>query len=291
MTNSSPKISIVTPSYNSDLYIEDCIQSVLDQNYPNFEHVIIDGGSTDKTISILQKYSHLKWISEPDKGQSDALNKGFQMATGDIVGWLNADDFYQPNIFTCISRTFAEHLNVDIIYGNWNFVNGKRRLIKRFQTVPFNQKAIIYYGPFIGSTALFFLYLIVEEKILLDVRFKYAMDWEWYARLGKLNKRFLFVNQTFANFRLHGKNQSHKFKQMTDMDRHFTRSRQLAEAYAIKRCYGHCWGNGRVNIFEEASYRFLWWYYKTIISIKKAYYILISEPVSLIKYINQRNKY
>ena len=94
-----PKISIVTPSYNSAKFIEDCIQSVLKQNYPNFEHIVIDGGSTDGTVEILKQYPHLKWISEPDEGQSDALNKGFKMAEGDILGWLNADDVYLKNVF------------------------------------------------------------------------------------------------------------------------------------------------------------------------------------------------
>ncbi len=88
-----PKISILTPSFNQGEYIEENIQSVLNQNYPNFEHIIIDGGSTDNTVEILKKYSHLKWVSETDKGQSDAYNKGLAMATGDLVLCLNSDDY------------------------------------------------------------------------------------------------------------------------------------------------------------------------------------------------------
>ncbi len=103
MEQSYPKISIVTPSYNSAEFIEDCIQSVLKQNYPNFEHIIIDGGSTDGTVEILKKYPHLKWISEPDEGQSDALNKGFKKAEGDIIGWLNSDDVYLPGTFNKVA--------------------------------------------------------------------------------------------------------------------------------------------------------------------------------------------
>ncbi len=86
-----PKISVLIPSFNQGKYIEENIQSVLNQNYPNFEHIIIGGGSSDNTVGILKKYPHLIWVSEPDEGQSDALNKGVDMATGDIIGWINSD--------------------------------------------------------------------------------------------------------------------------------------------------------------------------------------------------------
>ena len=94
-----PIISIVTPSYNQGKFIEDTIQSVFKQNYPNFEHIIIDNCSTDGTVEILKKYSHLKWISEPDRGQTDAMNKALEMSDGDLIVYLNADDEFYPNIF------------------------------------------------------------------------------------------------------------------------------------------------------------------------------------------------
>jgi len=113
-----PKISVITPSYNSGKYIEDAINSVLAQNYPNFEHVIADGGSTDNTIEILKKYPHLKWISEPDKGQSDAMNKGFKMSSGEIIVYLNADDFFEHSAFSNIVHAFEKNPDVDMIIGN-----------------------------------------------------------------------------------------------------------------------------------------------------------------------------
>ena len=94
MPDSQPLVSVVTPSFNQAAFIEETIQSVLKQDYPHIEHIVVDGGSTDGTVDILQRYPHLRWISEPDCGQSDALNKGFAMARGEILGWLNSDDTY-----------------------------------------------------------------------------------------------------------------------------------------------------------------------------------------------------
>ena len=111
MCVSTPKITIVTPSFNQGKFIDENIQSVLTQNYPNFEHIIIDGGSIDGTVDILKKYSHLKWVSEPDRGQASALNKGFRMATGDVIGWLNSDDSYLPGTFEVVARAFDKSLS------------------------------------------------------------------------------------------------------------------------------------------------------------------------------------
>lgn len=102
------KISIITPSYNSGEYIERAIKSVIAQDYKNFEHIIIDGNSTDKTLDILKKYKHLKWVSEPDNGQSDAMNKGFLMMTGDILTYLNADDYFLPGAFSSVIPYFQK---------------------------------------------------------------------------------------------------------------------------------------------------------------------------------------
>lgn len=115
-----PKISVLTPSLNQGEFIEQNIVSVLYQDYPNFEHVVVDGGSTDDTVSILKKYPHLKWISEPDKGQSDALNKAFNIATGDIIAWLNADDLYTPGTFSLIANEFGKYKDMTniVLIGN-----------------------------------------------------------------------------------------------------------------------------------------------------------------------------
>ena len=123
--NQYPIISIVTPSYNQGKFIEDTIQSVLIQNYPNFEHIIVDNCSTDGTVEILKKYPFLKWISEPDKGQTDALNKGFRKATGDIIAYLNSDDQYCPGVFLTVADYFLEHPECKWLCGNVIFTDSK----------------------------------------------------------------------------------------------------------------------------------------------------------------------
>ena len=123
-----PKISIVTPSFNQGKYIEQTIQSVLDQDYPNLEYIIIDGGSTDETVEIIKKYEHKihYWVSEPDKGQTDGINKGFAKCTGEIFNWINSDDYYEPGTFYKLAKLFTEHPYVDVVCGKeWSFNDGK----------------------------------------------------------------------------------------------------------------------------------------------------------------------
>jgi len=114
-----PKISIVTPSFNQAEYLEQTIRSVLDQNYPNLEYVIIDGGSTDGSVEIIKKYAHqlTYWVSEKDAGQYDAINKGFSHTTGDIMGWINSSDIYYPWTFSIIAEIFEGHNNIQWISG------------------------------------------------------------------------------------------------------------------------------------------------------------------------------
>jgi glycosyltransferase involved in cell wall biosynthesis len=113
------RISILTPSLNSVAYLERAIQSVLAQNDPNFEHIIVDGGSTDGTVTILKRYPHLKWVSEPDQGQTDAMNKAFSMSQGDITTYLNADDWFEPGVFAHVRDCFAGEPEADMVIGNF----------------------------------------------------------------------------------------------------------------------------------------------------------------------------
>lgn len=125
------KISVITPSFNAETYIDQAISCVLDQNYPQFEHIIMDGGSTDGTIDILRKYNHLIWKSEKDQGQSHAMNKAFSLTTGDIIVVLNSDDFFEPGTFETVNDIFNSSRDIYFLVGGCNLLGENDRLVKK----------------------------------------------------------------------------------------------------------------------------------------------------------------
>ena len=134
MSESKPLVTIVTPSFNQAAYLEETIQSVLGQTYPNIEYILVDGASTDGTLQIIKRYEKKlsRWISEPDKGQTDAINKGFTLAKGEILGWINSDDTLLPNAVEEAVAFLTEHPQVGLVYGNANYIDGKSRVIGSF---------------------------------------------------------------------------------------------------------------------------------------------------------------
>ena len=202
----SPKISIITPSYNQGRFIKDAIESVLNQNYPCFEHIIIDGGSTDNTIEILKKYPHLIWISEPDEGQSDAINKGFRMATGDIIGWLNTDDYYLPEIFPIVIQEFGD-TKIDAIYSNTRFIDTFGNITRELITQNSRKWMSLFYC-FIPSETFFFRRKILTNGIFIDTHFDIAMDKEFFAHIYYSGYKIKKADAFFGHFRWHQNNKS-----------------------------------------------------------------------------------
>lgn len=152
------KISIVTISYNQGQFLERAIRSVIEQNYDDIEYIIVDAGSTDGSREIIEKYrdqfAHI--IFEPDEGPADGLNKGFSLASGDILGYINADDAYLPHIFQSVSRAFNQHKQADVIYGHGYIVNGEGIPIRHLRSDPFNLKRFAYGGVVVCQPATFF---------------------------------------------------------------------------------------------------------------------------------------
>jgi glycosyltransferase involved in cell wall biosynthesis len=205
-----PKFSIVTPSFNQGAFIEEAIRSVWKQNYRNCEHVVVDGGSTDHTVAFLQKLCRtegettLRWSSEPDRGQAHALNKGFALATGDIIGWLNSDDRYRPGAFRKIAAIFSQHPEIDLVYGDYTLMDVHGRIQKLRREIAFNRFILMYHRVlYIPTTATFFRRRIIDDGNLLDERLHYALDFDFFIRLAARGYRFLHVRELLADFRLH----------------------------------------------------------------------------------------
>jgi glycosyltransferase involved in cell wall biosynthesis len=211
------KISIITPSFNQGPFIADAIESVLLQKYNNFEHIIVDNCSTDETASILARYPHVKVICEKDRGQSDALNKGFKAATGDIVGWLNADDKYLPGCFDAILKAFAQKPSSDIIYGDYRFVDAKGGLIRVRKELGFDMFMLKYlHVLYIPTTTSFFRRKVFDQGNFIDISYHYAMDYEFFVRLAQRGYKFGHVPKVMADFRWHEGNKSLALKKAQD---------------------------------------------------------------------------
>ena len=199
-----PLISIITPSFNQGQYIRDTIESVLHQNYPNLEYIIIDGGSTDNTLSVLKEYEeHLTWISEPDNGQTDAINKGIRMAHGDIIAYLNSDDTYEPDALSKVVQLFSQNDDISIIYGDFNYVNTKGNLVSHRYAIDFDSGIFRYDHCFICQPSSFWRRSVVDKVGLFQEDLHYYMDYDFYLRSENAGFQFHHIHQTLANLRLH----------------------------------------------------------------------------------------
>ncbi len=195
-----PKVSIVTPALNSIRTIEQTIQSVVNQDYTNIEHIVVDGGSTDGTLDILFRTPHLRWISEKDDGQSDALNKGFSLANGEILGWLNADDTYNLGAVDSAVNYLRDHQSTEMVYSNCNHIDEHGRLLFHQKAVPFDlaDQLIDFQIP---QPTVFFRRETIHQIGKFDTRLHYVMDWAWFMRLGA-RCPIAYVDETWANFRV-----------------------------------------------------------------------------------------
>ncbi len=182
--NNVYKISIVTPSFNQGKYIEETIRSVLSQQYPNLEYIIIDGGSQDQTIDIIKKYelSITYWKSESDNGQTCAINKGLKQATGEIIGYLNSDDLYTEKTLEYIANYFLNHPDIDMIYGDNYIIDGNSTIISHEKVKDYNFEKL-FFGNYITQPSVFFRQYILNEIGFFDENLHYSMDYEYWIRI------------------------------------------------------------------------------------------------------------
>ena len=228
-----PLVSIVTPSYNQGPFIEAMLLSVKNQDYPNIEHLVIDGGSSDNTVEILKKYENeynLKWVSEPDKGQSDAVNKGFERASGQIIGWLNSDDIYvDRQAISYTVRKFEEFNDVDVIYGDGITIDKNDLVLKAIHNIPWVSFNRLVRFDFIIQPSCFFRREIVQQH-KLDTKIDLPMDYEYYLRLAAQGFKFRHVNKVLSATRWH-----EEAKSMSRAEEVRVESRKVTELYGQRR--------------------------------------------------------
>jgi len=180
-----PLVSIVTPSYNQGRFIRETIESVLSQDYPHTEYMVIDGGSTDTTVAVLRGYGQrFFWTSEPDRGQAHAVNKGWMMARGEVWGWLNSDDLYLPGAVGNAVDYLVSHPDVGMVYGEAYHVSEEGIIIERYPTEPFDASRL---GDtcYICQPTVFIRRTVVEDVGFLDESLNYCIDYDLWIRIAK----------------------------------------------------------------------------------------------------------
>ncbi|RNL54453.1 glycosyltransferase family 2 protein [Pedobacter jejuensis] len=201
------QISVLTPSFNSGKYLKRAIDSVLIQNYKNFEHIIIDGDSKDNTLSIIDEYSHLKFISEKDSGQSDAMNKAFRMSSGDIIVYLNADDEFLPDAFDNIILAFQNNRDADMIVGNLIFKSGTEEVL-RIPSAHYKDVLLYWLNMFPNNPVSYFYKRKVQEQIgEFHVHDHYSMD-IWFILKAYQKFKIVKIDATLGIFHSDGENKT-----------------------------------------------------------------------------------
>ena len=239
---SSPKISIVTPTFNGMATLRETIESVRSQDYKNWEHIVIDGGSTDGTVDLLRSYPHLQWVSEKDRGHYDAMNKGIKRASGEVVAILNADDCYRPNALSEVAAAFIKHPDWDALFCDVVYIDGESREIFRREEACYDYDILRFGNVCYVIHPALFLRKTTHERIGLYRYDKYlnCCDVDLILRLGQTGCRVGHIPRPLVNYRLHEHGQSADRRVSENMRR---------EYLAIRKEHG--FPGGRTGKFLE----------------------------------------
>lgn len=198
-----PSIAIVTPSYNTGRFIGPCVRSVLEQDYPHVDYIVMDGGSTDETVDVLKSFGpKLRWVSQKDKGQSDAIVRGFQQTSGEILGWLNSDDTFEPGALRAVAEFFAANPDIDLVYGDADYTDTRDRHIAPCVHIePYSRERLFRYSDFLVQPATFFRRNIYDKVGGVDVSIHWAMDYDLWLRMVAAGAKVAYLPKLLAHFR------------------------------------------------------------------------------------------
>jgi glycosyltransferase involved in cell wall biosynthesis len=226
-----PKISVVTPSFNQGRFLEETLRSIHDQGYPNLEHIVIDGGSTDSSVAVIQQFADRLsyWVSEKDNGQTDALIKGFNRATGDIHCWLNSDDLFEPATLEEVAQFFHEHPEVRFIYGDSTWIDVDGRPFKPKREHPWNRFVWMFDHNFIPQPSAFWRSDLYHEVGGLDPTFDLAMDADLWIRFADVT-RPRHVRRDWSRMRFYPEQKNTRMRAASGVEGRAIRSRYLSPA-------------------------------------------------------------
>ena len=239
--NKNPLISIITPSFNQGEYIEDTIKSVVSQNYPNIEYIIVDGSSTDETLDILKKYKKkIRWISEKDNGQADAVNKGIKLTKGEIVAWLNSDDILLPDAVNRIANFFSRNHEVMMVYGKCYYIDQVGEIIGKYPTEEFSFEKLARFN-FISQPSTFFKRNAFYDVGGLNSGLHYSLDYDLWIRISARFK-VKYLSEFLSGYRLHETSKTVAYSQALSNHKEGLNTALRYYNWApANRVYGYCY--------------------------------------------------
>jgi glycosyltransferase involved in cell wall biosynthesis len=273
-----PLVSIITPSFNQGAFIAEAIESVLAQDYPNIEYLIVDGGSRDSTLDVLRRYQQrVRWLSEPDGGQADAINKGLALTRGDIVAWLNSDDVYAPGAVSRAVEAILAHPAAALVYGQAEVIDRSGAVIGPHPYIePFDLQRLIHHLDFIVQPATFFRRAPLMAVGGLDAGLHYCLDYDLWIKLA-LRHSVHFIPEVLARERVYSerKTASGGLERLKEIERMIRRyGRPILPSFYYGEMVRACWSAGLQALAARDWRRWwsVWWrggFYVAAVLIRK----------------------
>jgi glycosyltransferase involved in cell wall biosynthesis len=237
-----PKISVVVPSFNQAKYLDLTLRSILDQNYPGLELIVIDGGSKDGSANIIREYEqHMKfWCSEPDGGQTQGIIKGFSHATGEILCFLNSDDLFEPGVLQDVGQYFIQHPDADAVYGNTMWIDFEGKAIRPQKEIPFNRFIYLYTYNYIPGMSMFWRRTIYDRAGGLNPDFQLAFDTDLWIRMSNHHGKIKHVARQWSRMRFYPEQKTQRLLAVALRENMLIRSRYwkgqvMPSTYALRR--------------------------------------------------------